>query len=121
MVRPIANGTEQREIARGMNRAIASRTFSLVKRVAREIDGLTISMSADFVITDVMVDDIMEKTAQGEKYLPEYQVEILDEGGELVARVTKQLYIRKKKLKSSPGRFFSTGRPESGGATSGRT
>ena len=41
----IANGTDQKEIARGLNRSIASRTFSLVKRVAKDFDGLDISMS----------------------------------------------------------------------------
>ncbi len=41
----IASGTDQKEIAKGMNRAIASRTFSLVKRVAKDFDGLCISMS----------------------------------------------------------------------------
>ena len=41
----IAGGTEQREIARGLNRAIASRTHSLVKRVVKETHGMTISMS----------------------------------------------------------------------------
>ncbi len=41
----IANGTEQKEIAKGLNRAIAARTFSLVKRVTRNIDGSAVSMS----------------------------------------------------------------------------
>ena len=41
----IANGTDQKEIARGLNRSIASRTFSLVKRVAKDFEGLDISMS----------------------------------------------------------------------------
>jgi len=41
----IACGTEQKEIAKGLNRSIAARTNSLVKRVARNIDGLTVSMS----------------------------------------------------------------------------
>ena len=41
----IANGTDQREIAKGLNRAIAARTNSLVKRVAKNIDGLAVSMS----------------------------------------------------------------------------
>ncbi|MCG8564948.1 MAG: acyl-CoA dehydratase activase [Desulfobacterales bacterium] len=41
----IANGTEQREIARGLNRAIASRTAALVKRVARHPEGLPVAMS----------------------------------------------------------------------------
>ena len=41
----IACGTEQKEIAKGLNRSIAARTHSLVKRVAGNIDGLTVSMS----------------------------------------------------------------------------
>lgn len=41
----IAEGTDQREIAKGLNRSIASRIYALVKRVAKEIDGLTVSMS----------------------------------------------------------------------------
>ncbi|MCP4024663.1 MAG: 2-hydroxyglutaryl-CoA dehydratase, partial [Desulfobacteraceae bacterium] len=41
----IANGTEQKEIARGLNRAIASRTFSLVKRIAKNPDSLPVAMS----------------------------------------------------------------------------
>jgi len=41
----IADGTDQKEIAKGLNRAIASRTFSLVKRVAKDFNGLSISMS----------------------------------------------------------------------------
>ena len=41
----IASGTEQKEIAKGLNRAIAARTNSLVKRVAKNTDGLAVSMS----------------------------------------------------------------------------
>jgi len=44
-----------------------------------------------------MISDILEKTSQGEKYLPQYPVEILDNNGGVVAMVTKKLYIRKKK------------------------
>ena len=41
----IASGTEQKEIAKGLNRAIAARTNSLVKRVTKNTDGLVVSMS----------------------------------------------------------------------------
>jgi len=41
----IASGTEQKEIAKGLNRAIAARTNSLVKRVAKNTGNLTVSMS----------------------------------------------------------------------------
>jgi len=41
----IASGTAQKEIAKGLNRAIAARTHSLVKRVARDTSNLVVSMS----------------------------------------------------------------------------
>ena len=41
----IAEGTDVREIAHGLHRAIASRTQTMVKRVARDLAGLNISMS----------------------------------------------------------------------------
>jgi len=55
------------------------------------------TVSAEFLITDAMINDILEKTSGGEKYLPQYPVEILDNNGGVVAMVTKKLYIRKKK------------------------
>ena len=55
------------------------------------------TVSAEFLITDAMIKDILEKTSQGEKYLPQYPVEILDNDGGVVAMVTKKLYIRKKR------------------------
>ena len=41
----IAEGVAVREIAAGLNRAIASRTRALVRRVARDLTGLRVSMS----------------------------------------------------------------------------
>jgi len=41
----IASGTAQKEIAKGLNRAIAARTHSLVKRVAKDTSNLVVSMS----------------------------------------------------------------------------
>jgi predicted CoA-substrate-specific enzyme activase len=41
----IANGKAVKEIVAGLNRAIASRTSSLVKRVCRDATGLSIAMS----------------------------------------------------------------------------
>lgn len=41
----IAEGTEVNEIVRGLNRAIASRTAALVKRVAPDVTGLKVAMS----------------------------------------------------------------------------
>ncbi|KAB2889673.1 MAG: DUF4442 domain-containing protein [Desulfobulbaceae bacterium] len=51
---------------------------------------------AGFNITDNDLEKIRLNTEGGGKYLPQFTVDITDEGGELVARVTKTLYIRKK-------------------------
>ncbi len=51
---------------------------------------------AHFTLTDKQIESIHQHTAGGEKYLPEWQVDIVDEQGECVARVTKTLYIRRK-------------------------
>lgn len=40
--------------------------------------------------------EIRDKTANGEKFLPTYPVEILDPNGRVVAKVEKTLYIRRK-------------------------
>ncbi|WP_430461924.1 DUF4442 domain-containing protein [Thalassolituus sp. LLYu03] len=53
-------------------------------------------VKAQFLVTDAMLADIRAQTARGEKYLPTYEVLITDEQGELVARATKTLYIRRK-------------------------
>ncbi len=53
-------------------------------------------LTATMKITDQMLDDIKANTASGEKYLPQYPVEIINEKGELVAKALKTLYIRKK-------------------------
>jgi len=55
------------------------------------------TVSATFTLTDEMLDEVRNATANGDKYLPEWPVEIVDEQGEVVARVNKTLYIRKKK------------------------
>jgi len=56
----IASGTDQKEIAKGMNRAIASRTLSLVKRVVRDFEGLCISMSGGVARNSGVVKAIAE-------------------------------------------------------------
>jgi acyl-coenzyme A thioesterase PaaI-like protein len=55
---------------------------------------------ADFSINQKLIDDIITKTANGEKYLPQIPVYIKDEQGDLVATLNRTLYIRRKKPKS---------------------
>ena len=44
------------------------------------------------------IENVKAKTDSGEKYLPQYAVEVLDTRNNLVAKITKTLYIRRKKL-----------------------
>jgi len=53
-------------------------------------------LTAVMKVTDEMLEKVKHATANGEKYLPEYPVEIINEEGELVAKAIKTLYIRKK-------------------------
>ena len=82
----IANGTEQREIARGMNRAIASRTVSLVKRVARDIDGLTVSMSGGVALNRGVVRALRESLKVDTIHIPDKPDTMGALGAALIAR-----------------------------------
>lgn len=55
------------------------------------------TVKAIFTISDEQLADIKEKIADGSKYLPEFEVKVVNEDGEVVAKVRKTLYIRKKK------------------------
>lgn len=54
-------------------------------------------VTAEFIVTDALIDEILVHTANGDKYLPEIPVYIKDENGEVVAKLNRKLYIRKKK------------------------
>jgi acyl-coenzyme A thioesterase PaaI-like protein len=54
---------------------------------------------AKFLLTQEKIDEIKSKTAGGEKYLPEFVIEIRDENNELIAKLKRILYV---KLKSKP-------------------
>ncbi|KAE9648240.1 DUF4442 domain-containing protein [Pseudomonas sp. PB106] len=51
---------------------------------------------ARFSIDETLLAEIRRQTANGEKYLPQLQVDIHDGAGNLVARVGKTLYVRLK-------------------------
>lgn len=54
------------------------------------------TVRASIVIDEAMLDAIRQHTSAGEKYLPELRVSIRDVEGQIVARVTKRLYVRRK-------------------------
>ncbi|WP_434594492.1 DUF4442 domain-containing protein [Pseudomonas sp. R4-83] len=51
---------------------------------------------ARFTLDETLLAEIRRQTADGEKYLPQLQVDIHDGAGHLVARVGKTLYVRLK-------------------------
>ena len=53
-------------------------------------------MRADFRIPLETVTEIKARTADGEKYLPTFEVDIVGPEEVLVARATKELYIRRR-------------------------
>jgi acyl-coenzyme A thioesterase PaaI-like protein len=53
-------------------------------------------VKAEFVITDEIINTIKEKTKNGEKYLPNFELDIIDAKNNVVAKVKKTLYIRLK-------------------------
>jgi acyl-coenzyme A thioesterase PaaI-like protein len=56
-------------------------------------------VSAVFELTPERIAEVLEATAAGEKYQPTWPVEVRDDSEEVVARVMKTLYVRRK-----PGR-----------------
>ena len=59
------------------------------------------TVTARFKIDDASLAAILQNTASGEKYFPEFTVEITDVQGEVVAKVLKTLYVRRKPPKEA--------------------
>ncbi len=51
---------------------------------------------AEFHITDKMLEDIYQNTESGEKYLPCYEVNVVDEDQNIICKLKKTLYIKKR-------------------------
>ena len=52
---------------------------------------------AEFRVEDAVLDEIRAATANGEKCLRWFETEVKTAGGEVIARVRKQLYVRRKR------------------------
>lgn len=59
-------------------------------------------VTAAFRLDEALIDEIRERTKDGDKYLPEFEIDVVDGAGMLVARVTKTLYIRRKRGRPAP-------------------
>lgn len=58
---------------------------------------------AEFHLDDTILDEIRAATASGEKYLRWFEVQIKTDDGELIARVRKQIYVRRKMSRGASG------------------
>ena len=54
------------------------------------------TVTAFFTLRDEEIAEIKDKTANGDPYFPEFSVDIVNESGEVIAKVEKKLYVRKK-------------------------
>lgn len=54
------------------------------------------TVTARFRLNDDQIAKIKNETANGKAYFPELSADIVNESGEVVARVNKKLYVRKK-------------------------
>ena len=57
------------------------------------------TVTAHFILNDDQIAKIKRKTSTGEPYFPKFSVDIVNESGEVIATIEKQLYIRKKQGK----------------------
>lgn len=57
---------------------------------------------AHFRLSEDMLDDIRRHTADGDKYLPEFSIDVVGETDEVIARVRRTIYVRlKPRLRSA--------------------
>lgn len=54
------------------------------------------TLTVEFYVTDEMIADFKKHTQSGDKYLPKLDAHIFDENNDLIARLTRTIYIRKK-------------------------
>ena len=55
------------------------------------------TVHADFRLDDAVIDEVIAAAANGDKVLRWFDTDVIDVEGEVVAKVRKQLYIRRKR------------------------
>lgn len=59
------------------------------------------TVRAKFELTQAQIDELIALAASGEKVLKDFVVEVIDEEGDVVTRIVKTIYVRKKRPKNS--------------------
>ena len=57
------------------------------------------AVTAKFILTEEKIAEIIAATANGDKYLPEFVIDIFDSEQKLVARVHRTVYVKRKPTK----------------------
>lgn len=57
-------------------------------------------LCANFHVSDQVLEDIISKTKDGSRHFAEFSIDVTDTAGEVVAKVGKTIYVRKKLLTS---------------------
>jgi len=60
------------------------------------------TVQAHFLLEPAVIEEIRAATAGDEKLLRWFDTEVRDAGGDLVARVRKQIYVRRKRVEATP-------------------
>ena len=60
------------------------------------------TVAAEFVLDDAVLEEIRAATAGGDKHLHWFETPVRDAGGDTVAVVRKQVYVRRKKPRDAP-------------------
>jgi hypothetical protein len=67
------------------------------------------TVQARFELDDAVLDAIRAETSDGDKHLRWFETDIVDATGEVIARVRKQLYVRRKKRNRAPATAAQAG------------
>lgn len=58
------------------------------------------TVRAKFELSQAQIDELITLAASGEKVLKDFIVEVIDEAGDVVTRIAKTIYVRKKRPKT---------------------
>ncbi|WP_428240122.1 DUF4442 domain-containing protein [Gynuella sp.] len=58
------------------------------------------TVRASFKLSSEQIEDLFRHTSEGQRYMPQYTVHIVDEHNDVVAHVRKTIYVRKKCIKA---------------------
>ena len=62
-------------------------------------------LCAKFHVSDELLEEIISKTKDGSRYFAEFDIDVTDASGEVIAKVDKTVYVRRKKQASKSSKL----------------